>query len=85
MVCLPSFLSLPLATSLVFDVERTTSMEYKFFPILWNCYVTIQALSYSHQSVLELHECTLGIFGIFAVLEPRLVTSFIHVLNPIIL
>ena len=59
MVCLPSFLSLslPLATSLVFDVERTTSMEYEFFPILWNCYVAHPSRRYHIPTRVSLN-CT---------------------------
>ena len=42
-------------------------------------------LSCSHQCVLELHEYKTRIFGTFAMLEPRLVASFMNVLKPILL
>ena len=58
MVCLPSFLSSTRNESCFkdrLDVERTTYMEYKFFPLVPNLDAThqIPVLSYSHQCVLE--------------------------------
>ena len=51
----------------------TTSMEHKLFPVVWNSDVTHQLRTNVQQGISE----------ILAILEPRLVASFIDVLKPI--
>ena len=68
------------------DVKTTTSMEYKLFPITWNCDVPHQPWC-NHVSTSVSLNCTdvlQGLFEILAVLEPRLVISFINMSKPIL-
>ena len=83
-VCLPSSLSLPPAMS---PISRTDSMlKEQPFPTVWNSDVTHHFKRY-HIPTSGSLDCTnfhQGIFGTLAVLEPRLVTSLINVLKPLL-
>ena len=89
MVCLPSLLSLPPAMSPVTRIDLMLKNNLYGIQILSHCMElrrdpSVQALSCSHQCVLELHEYPSKCFGILAVLEHRLVTFFINVLKPLL-
>ena len=73
MVCLPSLLSLPSAISPV-HVERTTSVEYKLFPIVRNCDVTHQFFPPVCPGIARVY--IMDFLDVSQVLEPRLVVSF---------